>query len=81
MKSRKGKIQETYTSRFQIRYELEIWHDGLNKYQVIKGNERHVVKQKASAKQAKISDLRGVQVRLLINENDMEIPGIIKHRS
>ncbi|WP_188455842.1 restriction endonuclease [Virgibacillus oceani] len=28
-------------------YEIEIKHDGLNKYRVIKGSDRHVVRQKA----------------------------------
>ena len=49
MRSRLGTIETDYSGR-GIRYQVEVWHDGLNKYQVIRGSDRHVVKQKAAAK-------------------------------
>lgn len=33
-------------------WEIEVWHDGLNKYRVIRGKDKYVVEQKANAQRA-----------------------------
>ena len=48
--SRHGKITTTYTKSGLRRYEVEVWHDELNKYQVIRGDSKYVVEQKLSVK-------------------------------
>lgn len=50
--SRSGDIEITYTKRGLRRYYVEIWHDELNKYQVVRGDGKFIVLQKASAKMA-----------------------------
>lgn len=55
--SRHGELVRTYTARGLPRYELEIWHDELNKYQVIKGDDSYVVEQKAAAKMAQWDEM------------------------
>src|SRR5690606_19502629 len=45
-----GTPETSYTARGLPRYSLEIWHDGISKYQVIKGESSYVVQQKAEAK-------------------------------
>ncbi|MGF7118647.1 restriction endonuclease [Methanobacterium oryzae] len=47
---RKTKISKTYTQRGLKRYQIEIWHDGLDKYQLIKADSKDIVQQKAQMK-------------------------------
>lgn len=55
--SRHGQIRITYTARGLSRYEIEVFHDQLNKYQLIRGDEQNVVTQKATAKMAEWDDI------------------------
>ena len=41
-----------YTNRGYQMWEIELRHDGLNKYRHIRGNDKYVVEQKAAAQQA-----------------------------
>jgi len=45
--SERGKIYRTSTSRGLIRFEVEVRHHGLHKYQIIRGDDPYVVEQKA----------------------------------
>lgn len=54
--SRRGEIITDRTSR-GYRYELEIFHDKLNKNQVIKGNDKGIVEKTAHAKMALWDDI------------------------
>lgn len=47
---RVGEVQVAYTARGLPRYTVEIWHDGLNKYQVLKSDDVNVLAQKGQAK-------------------------------
>lgn len=47
---RRTEIVKTYTQRGLKRYQIEIWHDELGKYQLIRGDSRYVVQQKAQMK-------------------------------
>jgi len=47
-----GEIRKTYTARWLPRYEVEVAHSELGKYQVIKGDDQYVVEQKARATMA-----------------------------
>jgi restriction system protein len=49
MKSEQGKLEVTYTSRGLRRYQLEIRHQGLGKFQIIRGDNHYIVEQKARA--------------------------------
>jgi restriction system protein len=49
MKSESGEIIVTYTKSGLRRYQLEIRHKGLHKYQVVRGDNQYVVQQKARA--------------------------------
>jgi restriction system protein len=50
--SEHGKIRVYRTQKGSHRYELEVWHTGLNQRQVIKGANPHEVEQKARKKMA-----------------------------
>ncbi|NOZ71634.1 MAG: restriction endonuclease [Chloroflexi bacterium] len=55
--SRRSDMKTTYTKRGFPRYYVEIWHDELKKYQVVRGDNRYVVEQKARAKMAQWDDM------------------------
>jgi len=55
--SEQGKIQVSSTSRGLQRYALEIRHKELNKYQVVRGDNKYVVTQKARAKMAQWDEI------------------------
>ena len=55
--SRHGKLYTTYTKSGLRRYEIEIWQDELKKYQVIRGDNKYVVEQKARAKMAQWEEM------------------------
>ena len=50
MTSQRSKIHVTYTASGLSRYEIKVWHTELNKIQVIRGDEKSIVEQKAEAK-------------------------------
>lgn len=50
--SRSGQMTRTFTARGLPRYEVEVRHDELHKYQVIRGDDANIVRQKATAKMA-----------------------------
>jgi restriction system protein len=50
--SERSETKVTHTARGLPRYEIEVWHKKLNKYEVIRGEDSHVVEQKARAKMA-----------------------------
>ena len=50
--SRHSQIRISYTARGVARYEIEIFHDYFNKYQLIRGDEQNIVIQRANAKMA-----------------------------
>ena len=47
MQTQLGQLEVSYTSRGVARYSLEIWHDGLNKHRVIRGETSEIVELKA----------------------------------
>ena len=47
-----SQLRHSRTSRGQIRYEIEVHHSGLNRYQVIRGADRNEVMSKAQAQVA-----------------------------
>jgi len=47
MATRIGDMEVSYTSRGTCTYRLELWHDGLNKHCIIRGNEAAIVERKA----------------------------------
>ncbi|MDY7080291.1 MAG: hypothetical protein SXV54_25695 [Chloroflexota bacterium] len=56
--SEQGKIQRTYTSRDRhTGYAVEVRHRELNKYQVVRGDNKYVVQQKARAKMAQWDEM------------------------
>jgi restriction system protein len=48
--SEHGKLQTVYSSRGNRKYEMEIWHNALNKRQVIRGIDKFDVEQRARSK-------------------------------
>lgn len=48
--SRQSEMRTTYTARGLPRYEIEIRHDGLSKYQLVRGDDSFVVERKVYAK-------------------------------
>jgi len=50
MTSQRSKRHVTYTGSGLCRYEIKVWHTELNKIQVIRGDEKSIVEQKAEAK-------------------------------
>ena len=55
--SRCSPIEVTYTKSGLRRYYAELWHDELNKYQVVRGNTRFVVEQKMQAKMVQWNEM------------------------
>jgi len=55
--SRQSEMQVAFTKTGWRRYVIEIWHDELNKYQIIRGEDNHVVEQKARAKMAQWDEM------------------------
>lgn len=51
--SKCSKIRTTYTKKYEKRFEIEIAHDELNKYKLVKSDNEHVVKQKALSEMAR----------------------------
>ena len=51
-----GQMKTDYTSR-GTRYEMTVRHDGLGKYQVVRGDDKYVVEQKARAKMQQWDDM------------------------
>lgn len=47
MKTRIGDLEVSHTSRGGRTYRLELWHDGLKKHRVIKGNDQAIIERKA----------------------------------
>ncbi len=52
-----SEVQRTYTKSGIARYEIEIWHDELNKYQLIRKDDRYVAKQTALARMAQWDEM------------------------
>ncbi|MFC1677753.1 hypothetical protein ACFL3G_11920 [Planctomycetota bacterium] len=52
-----SQIMTTYTKSGLKRFEIEISHDELNKYKLVKGDDKHVVKQKAFAEMARWNEI------------------------
>jgi len=50
MASQRTKTYITRTASGLRRYEIEVWHTELNKIQVIRGDDKSIVEQKAEAK-------------------------------
>lgn len=57
--SKQGNIQTTFTKGGLRRYYIEIQHDRLNKYQVIRGDNSYIVEQKARTKTAQWDEMWG----------------------
>jgi restriction system protein len=47
MEARLGQMGVNYSARGNPTYHLELWHDGLNKHRVIRGESEYLVTQKA----------------------------------
>lgn len=56
------KIRTTHTARGLIRYEVRVWHPELGKQQVIQGENRNVVQQKAQEKMRQWDEMWGSRV-------------------
>lgn len=54
---RKTEIFRTYTKSGLVRYQMEIWHDGLDKYQLIRSDNAYVLEQKANEKIRQWADM------------------------
>ena len=54
------------------RYQIEIWHDELNKYQVIRGDNIYIVEQKALAKMHQWDDMWGKRETIEKNRLDKQ---------
>ena len=48
MQTRVGSLQEKISARGNYSYSLELWHGGLNKHRIIRGESAAIVKMKAS---------------------------------
>ena len=48
MQTRVGSLQEKISTRGNYSYSLELWHSGLNKHRIIRGESAAIVKMKAS---------------------------------
>lgn len=48
MQTRVGPLQEKVSTRGNYSYSLELWHSGLNKHRIIRGESVSIVKMKAS---------------------------------
>jgi restriction system protein len=48
MKTRKGQLSVNYSARGIPTYTLELWHDGLKKHRLIRGESESIVKLKAT---------------------------------
>lgn len=48
MKTRLGQLSVKYSARGLPTYNLELWHDGLKKHRLIRGESESIVKQKAA---------------------------------
>lgn len=48
MKTRFGELSVTYSARGIPSYSLELWHDGLKKHRIIRGESESIVKLKAT---------------------------------
>ncbi len=55
--SKRGEIRVTHTKSGLKRYVLEIRHGGLNKYEVVRGDNLYIVEQKAEAKMAQWDEM------------------------
>jgi hypothetical protein len=44
--SKSSDIKKYYTARGYVRYEIEVSHEELNKYQLIKGDDIDVIQKK-----------------------------------
>jgi restriction system protein len=71
--STQGQIRVTYTRRGLQRFELEISHTGLNRYQVVRGNSRHEVEQKARAKMVQWDEIWARKVRAQSLEDEKRL--------
>ncbi len=47
--SRRSKLYFNYSASAQRQYAIEVWHDELHKYQIVRGATPHVVEEKARA--------------------------------
>ena len=52
-----GYISKIYSARGATRYQVEIRHDALHKYQLIRGESEYAVREKALAKMQEWDDL------------------------
>jgi restriction system protein len=52
METRVGDLEVSYTARGIPTYRLELWHDGLKKHRVIKGNDAAILQRKANLQAA-----------------------------
>ncbi len=57
MRSECANMRTFYTAKGLRRYDVEVRHSGLNKYQLIRGDDRYVVQQKAQAKMDEWDDM------------------------
>lgn len=57
MKSECGPMRTSYTARGLPRYEMALGHAGLSKYQIIRGDDRYLVQQKAQATMARWDEM------------------------
>ena len=57
MTTKRGHIMTSHTAGGLPRYEVEIRHDDLGKYQIIRGDDPDVVEQKAQAKMHQWDDM------------------------
>lgn len=66
MSSKCSKLCVYYTARGLPRYQIEVRHDGLNKFQMVRGADEYVVLEKARVKMAQWDEMW--QRKLLADE-------------
>src|SRR5690606_3696851 len=55
--SEHGPLEVSYTAKGLPRYSIAIWHNNLNKYKIVKGDDQHVVMRKATVAMAQWDEM------------------------
>jgi restriction system protein len=74
MEARIGDVRVNYSARGIATYQLELWHDGLNKHRVIKAESEYLVQQKARLQAAEWA-ARWLEVSDRARERDEKAQG------
>ena len=78
MTSQRSKRHVTHTASGLRRYEIKVWHTELNKIQVIRGDEKTIVEQKAEAKMRQWDEMWGKRQVAERKRRERERKAIVK---